>query len=892
MVGTTISHYKVLEKIGQGGMGEVYRAEDTTLKREVAIKVLPEQFTKDPQRLARFEREAQLLAQLNHSNIAAIYGFEHSDDIHFLVLELVPGETLRKRVAKGPVPVEEVLEVCRQIAEGLEAAHEKGVIHRDLKPANVKVTPEGKVKILDFGLAKAFEAEPPVTDISQSPTLTEEMTRAGVLLGTAAYMSPEQARGKPVDKRTDIWAFGCVLFEMLSGQAAFSGEDITDLLAALVRSEPEWSCLPAPLHPRLPELLERCLEKEAKNRWHDIADVRLDIQKVQKDPDGLRVEVQGVTSRGSRRVLTTGAAAFAVGAVLAGIAVWVLTPESAAEARIVRFSFNVPETPEMDLSPGKIALSPDGTRIAYIGALPGDSDQQPGEAVRQLYLRSMQESQGTPVPGTEGARHPFFSPDGAWVGFVAGGKLQKVPVSGGAPLEICNAWNMFGASWGQDDRIIFGGGIGSGLLQVAVAGGTPKSLTSPDPEKGEVHHGSPEILPDGRTVLFTIGTGNGSHIAKLSLDTGQWEELLPSGAGPRYLSAGYIVFSENGNLRLARFDMDTGQVNGSVVPVLDGVQWQKWGGLEIAAFEVSRTGDLALVPGGHEGFQRRPVWVDHRGRETTIDVDPDFYITARISPDERGRVALNKLNELGIGEIWVMNADGSQAFPVADEGTDYNPVWTTDASTLTYTSHGNIFEIVVDQEAERVPFLRRENYQFPRSWSPDGQFLAFVEFLPTGSRVWIMSRDGEPEALLDSSFNSLSPRFAPQGDWIAYVSDESGEDEVYVRRYPGLERGRLVSRDGGREPVWASNGEQLFYRSGDRMMAVEITTEPNFRNGEPVELWERPYYSQEISTSYDVDSEGRFLMLALPDATGARTGTINVVLDWFTEIEERMQASN
>ena len=534
-------------------------------------------------------------------------------------------------------------------------------------------------------------------------------------------------------------------------------------------------------------------------------------------------------------------------------------------------------------------MSPDGTSVVYVGARLEDLEQGSSKRDRLLYLRRIDESEGRPIPGTEGAQSPFFSPDGAWVGFFAKGKLQRAPIAGGAPLEICNAWMAFGGSWGPDDTIIFGGGISSGLMRVAVAGGQPEPLTSPDPARGEIHHGFPEILPDGRMVLFTIGTGDGSRIAKLSLDTGEWEELLPYGGNPRYMSADYLTFSEGGNLRLVRFDLQKRQVSGSVLPALDGIQWENWAGMEVASFAVSRSGDLAFVPGDLWSWERSLVWVDRRGAETVIDAPPAFD-GPRISPDGH-RIAVVRLGELGLGEIWVMNVDGGQGFPAANDGADYNPVWTRDGMTLTYTSNGDMFEKRVDRDDARVHLLRRDNYQFSRSWSPDGRLLAFMEFSLNRSRIWVMPRDSEPEPLLDASFNSGNPRFAPHGDWIAYVSDESGQEEVYVRSYPGSDRGKRISREGGWGPVWSVDGRELFYRHGDRMMAVPITTEPELEVGEPVELWEKPYFSQErVGTNYDVAPDGRFLMLKIPDTSNAEPTRIHVFLDWLSEIEEGMEA--
>ena len=883
-VGSRIAHYDVTALIGEGGMGQVYQATDTKLNRQVALKILPEAFATDPDRLARFQREAQVLASLNHPNIAAIYGIEEQDDTRALVLELVEGPTLADRVSKGPIPLDEALPIAKQIAEALEAAHEAGVIHRDLKPANIKVREDGTVKVLDFGLAKALDPSP-TGDPSQSPTLTAAATQMGVIMGTAAYMSPEQARGKQVDKRADIWAFGCVLFEMIAGRQVFAGHDATDILAAVIRAAPDWDTLPA--NPTICGLIARCLEKDPRSRWHDIADVRVDIERALANPDDARVESPVGTRAGRRRVITWSVATVAL-AFVTGITAWNLAPRPVADARPVRFSFDVASGPNQGLKSGiigRVAISPDGRLIAYLGTRAEDIEDGTDEPVRQVFLRAVDASDSTPIAATEGAMNPFFSPDSAWVGFVAGGKIQKVPVSGGAPLEIVSASGLRGADWGTDDTIIYGSGFSGGLMQVSAAGGTPQPLTVPDPEKGEINHGFPEILPDGRTVLFAIGTGAGSRIARLSLDTGEQDDLSLAGSAPRYLSGGYVAFSENGNLRLVPFDLDTLQPRGSVHPAEEGIDAASWAGLEVASFDLSPAGDLVFVPGGLSS-QTRPVWVNRGGRETPIDVRPGMYNGPAISPDG-SRIAIVRHNEQGIGQVWVMNDDGSQPLPVAADGADYNPTWTPDGDTLTYTSDGDMFETLVDEDAGRTEFLHREFYQLPRSWSPDGQ-LAFVESSPAGSRIWVMSRDGDPEALTDAAFDASGPTFAPQGNWIAYHSNETGRVRVYVRRYPGSESAIPVSRGEGREPQWSRDGRELFYRLGNRMMSVEIQTEPELDIGEPVELWTHPYFSQwSLFRNYDVASDGRFLMLSIPDAAEAQTMTINVALDWFAEFERR-----
>ncbi len=550
--GTRLGPYEILCAIGAGGMGEVYQAHDTKLGRDVAVKVLPEVFAHDADRLSRFQREAKMLASLNHPNIATIHGLEQSGGTSYLVMELVSGETLAERVKAGPLGIEQALKIAVQIADALEAAHEKSIIHRDLKPANVKVTPEGKVKVLDFGLAKAFAGDAANEDIGNSPTLSAAATMQGTILGTAAYMSPEQARGKSVDKRTDIWAFGCVLYELLTGMRAFEGETTTEILAAVLRGEPDWQALPETTPLSIRALLRRCLQKEMNKRARDAGDARIEIEEALAAPFTAELSTaaptKGFHALGPR-ALILGLGALSLAAAVAGVAVWNLKPSPPQP--VTRTVITLPpgqQLASVDFG-APVVVSPDGTHLAYV-ARQGST--------QQLYLRSMNSFDARPIPSTDGAESPFFSPDGQWLGFFAEGKLRKVSLSGGAALTLCSAPADRGASWGPDDTIIFAPSFSSGLFRVSAAGGTPKPLTTPEHKNGEISHRWPEILPGGKAVLFTIWAGTGVddlRIGVLSLETGERRVLVEGGTYARYVPPGYMVYARAGGLLAVPFDL-------------------------------------------------------------------------------------------------------------------------------------------------------------------------------------------------------------------------------------------------------------------------------------------------------------------------------------------------
>jgi serine/threonine protein kinase/Tol biopolymer transport system component len=890
--GTKLGPYEIVAPVGVGGMGEVYQARDTKLGRNVAIKVLPSAFVHDPERLARFQREARMLAALNHPNIATIYGLEHSEGVHYLVMELVPGQTLAERISKGALPVEEALKVAGQVAEALEAAHERGVIHRDLKPANVKVTPEGRVKVLDFGLAKAFAGDGGL-DLSHAPTVTAMGTEEGRILGTPAYMSPEQARGKPVDKRTDIWAFGCVLYELLTARRAFRGETLSDTVAAILEREPDWQALPFTTPTQIRDLLRRCLQKDKNLRRRDAGDASIEIHDALSAP-ATETKPAAVPQQFTRwrRVVALGLAGVALLAI-GFIATWNRKPSSVQP--VTRTVINLPlgqQLAGLENGPA-VALSPDGTHLAYVARQSG---------IQQLYLRAMDSLEAKSIPGTEGAVNPFFSPDGQWVGFFAGGKLKKVSVSGGAALTLVDVAYPGGVSWGRQGMIAFLPDAVSALQQVSDAGGTPQPLTRF--EKGEVSHSWPEFLPDGKAVLFAAAPNainwSNSQVAVQSLGTGERRNLIQGGTQPRYAPSGHLVYAQGGNLMAVPFDPQRMAVMGTAVPVVEDILQSPTGGY--AQYSFSATGSLVYVPGGVQGTQSKLVWISRNGAEQPLAAPAHAYLGPRVSPDGQ-RVAV------GIAEqetqIWLYDLSRETLTRLTFEGNyNYAPVWTPDGKRIAFQSNKegplNLFWQLADGSGGLERLTTSEYLHAPQSWSPDGQLLAFIEINPTTQRdIWVL-RMGDPSAgsgqvrkaqpFLRTRFDETAPRFSPHGRWLAYISDESGRYEIYVQPYPGPGGKWQISTEGGTEPVWNPNGRELFYRSGDKMMAVDIATQPGFAAGTPRMLFERRYEPAPFpAANYDVSSDGqRFLMLKSIEQEQAAPTQINVVLNWFEELKQKV----
>jgi serine/threonine protein kinase/Tol biopolymer transport system component len=886
-IGQTISHYRITEKLGAGGMGEVYRAEDTNLDRQVAIKGLPDIFSGDPERLARFEREAKLLASLNHPNIAAIYGLEQAAGKRFLVLELVEGETLAQRVARGPLPIDETLEVCRQIAEGLEAAHEKGIIHRDLKPANVKITPEGKVKVLDFGLAKAFQGEMAAADASHSPTLTDQMTRPGVILGTAAYMSPEQAKGKSVDKRSDIWAFGCVFYECLTGNKAFHGETVTETLAAILKGEPDWSVLSRELHPRLVELLHRCLRKETKNRLHDIADVRIELQEMDV-----------------RTALTPRPKAWKWAAVSSWILVSLVL---IAAAIVVRLSRSVPEpglskrftmmlTAEAPLvsssaitplGPDKpaLALSPDGAHLAYVAQL-GDQTE--------IWICDMTTGSFKALPGTAGGHSPFFSPDGASLAFFDKARLKVLPLAVGQPASLAEVSNPCGGSWGADDFIYFNRSDQEGLFRVPDKGGPVETIF-------KAQAMMPEFLGVGSGLLAFHKGG----IAWI--EDGQLRKKVTDGFAARYLPTGHLVYAETGKLMAVPFDRSRCEISGEPVILADDLRTAPYG---TAQFAASQDGTIVYVSGRDQQIASF-VWVDRQGHTTPIGLPEAPYGPFSLSPDgSRLAVQLRSETEKGGVDIWIFDLNSGDRLRLTPRSASGRPVthlyprWTQDGRHVIYWEQSEerrqLVSVAADRSAEKAVLWTYSPggplWLYPMSFSPEGSILAaFGPSLDSSDDLYFMrikepdgstAKTSKPELFPGTPFMEAFGQFSPDGHFVAYTSQESGQTEIWVTPYPGPGPRCQVTKNGGMDPTWSPNGREIVYQWGPAMFAVDVLSVADCRVGSPRMLF-KGAFADRPGFGHDVTSDGqKFLMLQTKDFLNPST-TLKVITNLTDELRRR-----
>ena len=900
--GTRLGPYEISAQIGVGGMGEVYRARDTKLNRDVAIKILPDSFATDPDRLARFTREAQVLASLNHPNIAHIHGLEESNGVRALVMELVEGEDLAQRIARGAIPLDEALPIAKQIAEALEAAHEHGIIHRDLKPANIKVRPDGTVKVLDFGLAKAMDPLASSPEVSRSPTITTPaVTHAGIVLGTAAYMSPEQAKGKPLDKRTDVWAFGCVLYEVLAGVRAFDGDDVSDTMASVLKSDPDWERLPAGTPTPIRTLLRRCLTKDRKRRLADIADARIEIEEAIIGA-GAAAPTARTKTRWMGTTLAIGIAVL-VGA-LAGRALTTKEPEArnltrasvsvAPADRIAVYSANTPRP-----SRTAFAISPDGRIIVFSGTRGAETE---------LFKRPLDQAAATPMDGTIDATSPVFSPDGQWIAFAANGKLRKVPTAGGPTTDIADLGVgkvIFGLDWGQKETIAFS--IGSAILRVPSSGGTPETVVSTDPGQ-RANIGQPHWLPGERGLFYTevIRAPFASRLLVLPQEGTDARVVVDGATDGRFVATGHLLYMKNGALVGAPFDLAQLRVTGTAVTLVDDVMHSMGGNIDFntgaGQFAVGLDGTLVYALGGvFPDPSSQMVWVNRRGEETSLTQPPAGFYNLRLSPDGR-RLAYARTRPGSNGvtadrDIWVYDLERSAPTRLTLTESYRNPLWAPDGQSLVFSdmSNGGLYTMAANGNG--VPeHLNTVEQKLVSAASVTGDgLLAFV----AGAEIWTVPLNGsrKPELFLKTPYTLSHPVFSPDGRWIAYCSEETGRSEVYVQSFPNAGQKTPISVEGGSEPVWARSGRELFYTEGFAsstiitMMVTDIDTKERISAGRPRRLFSGDYFSLRPTRAYDVSADGqRFIMAKNVRQDLKSTTQIEIVLNWTDELRRRIPA--
>jgi serine/threonine-protein kinase len=899
--GSRLGPYEIVSILGAGGMGEVYRATDTNLKRQVAVKVLPAAVASDVDRLARFQREAELLAVLNHPNIAHIFGVEKSDETFALVMELVEGATLADRLGQGPIPIADALPIAKQIADALEAAHEQGIIHRDLKPANIKIKPDGTIKVLDFGLAKAID--PPGAsraDASMSPTMSHHATQAGMILGTAAYMSPEQASGRTVDRRTDIWSFGIVLWEMLTGRRMFDGETVPHTLADVLRSPIDFDGLPTETPAPIRKLLRRCLDRDVRQRLRDIGEARIVLENARDWPDEHRAESHVTLAKRGQHFAWALIVTIAVGA--AGLGWWRSTRP--VDRALIQFDVDL----GADAATGtrtKAALSPDGTRIVF--PIRGSN------GVIRLATRALDQSKATAMSGTEGGQDAFFSPDGQWIGFFAGGKLKKVAVWGGVPVTLGDAPSPRGGSWGDDDHIVFSAAIGSGLMRISSAGGTPKPLT--EPVSANTIPRWPQVLPGGRAVLFTQNVNpfnwDDAEIAAVSLAGGQTKIVQRGGYFGRYVpsrsGAGHLLYVHESTLFAVPFHPTQLATTGTPVPVLGEVAGNFVEGS--GQFDASLNGTLVYARGKAARSSYPISWMDSSGTISPLLAKPDAYSAPRFSPDGT-RIAFTAPGTRG-PDVWVY--DWQRAIPAQltfSGPGNLEMAWAPDGKHLAFGSivgdTAALWWTRSDGSGEPQKLFERKNRGVglrPQSFTPDGRRLAFDDNTATSTAVeiWTLPLDlsdpdhpepGKPEPFLTSAQRQVDGAFSPDGKWIAYSSNESGTDEVFVRPFPAPGGKWRVSTGNGKFPTWSKTARELFYFSvaDARIMVVNYTLQgDSFSAGKPRVWSERQLLQPNFIRVLDLHPDGKrfavFPRLDVEDSTG--NAHVTVMLNFFDELRRR-----
>ena len=865
--GYRLGTYEILAPLGAGGMGEVYRARDTKLDREVAIKILPAAVSGDPERLARFEREAKVLAALNHPNIAQIYGFEESDNGCALIMELVPGQTL-----KGPLPLDTALKYAQQIADALEAAHEKGIVHRDLKPANIMITPAGAVKVLDFGLA-AQTRESSSASAENSPTFTINATQAGVILGTAAYMSPEQARGEPVDRRTDIWAFGVVLFEMLTGQRLYQGKTVSDVLAAVLITEPDLSKAP----PQVRKLLDRCLEKDPRKRVRDIADAMLLVEKDAPSAVGAATVAR---TRPSPLPWIAAGALFLIAAA-AGFGWW--RDRQPREQPQVRLDVDLGPNVSLTMATGSsnVIIAPDGTRLVYLADVGGGQSS--------LFIRRLDQTKAIELPGTQGANSPFYSPDSQWVGFSVGVKLYKVPVEGGAAVPLGETDDAStGSGWGEDGNITTAVLL-KGLFRTPSSGGAAVRLA--ELANGQFTFVAPQILPGGRAILYSANTGprndpDRARIEVLSLGDHSRKMVVQGGTSARYLAtgktSGYLVYANRSTLFAVPFDLNHLEKQGTPISVLDDVEFNPV--TYESQFDVSRAGTMVYRKAGGASADGMTTiqWVDAAGKKEPLVSKPGGYVSVRLSPDGK-RLAAEVFEGAG-KDIRVYDFERETWTQLSAGGEFFKPAWSPDGQSVVVGSLDGLYWARSDGASQpQLLFSTRQSVVEPGSMTPDGKRLTYVDGNENAAQLWSVPLEsaggrlkaGMPEQFLKSPFKDTEAFLSPDGKWLAYESNSSGSDEIYVRAFP--DNGGLwkISNNGGETPIWSRNGHDLLYQAGDQMMAVSYSAKGGTFAPERPRVW----LAKVGGAAQDLSPDGkRLLVLAPVDSPGASKAEHEVVL--------------
>jgi len=884
--GRDLLHYRLVEQIGEGGMGVVWKGVDTTLQRDVAIKILPDEFARDPERLARFDREAKLLASLNHPNIATIHGLHREGDLRFIAMELVAGENLDQRLSRGALPLDAALRVARQVADALEAAHENGVIHRDLKPANIHVSADGDVKVLDFGLAKAFETEGiSGSNPDFSPTVTSAGTVAGVILGTAAYMSPEQARGVSADRRADIWALGCVIYEMLTASKLFKESTVSDTLAAILRAEPDLNALPKETPSAIRRLLRRCLEKDRRQRLQAAGDARLEIEEAVFAPAEETEAAPGPAASRWTRILP-----WAVAAAMTIVAIVTISSSRStapvATAGVMRFTLPLPGQESVATESGSaVVLSPDGSAVVHVAIV----DDAP-----MLVYRSLDREEGNVLAGTESARHPFFSPDGRWVGFFADNQMKKVPVRGGPPEVLATTKSDRGGAWSADGTIYFAPTEEAEIHRVSDKGGAAEAVSSFAEDGSERSHRWPALLPGGQALLLvmeqqTDETFDEADIQLFDLATGERRTLIRGGSYARYSPTGHVVYVRDGTMLAAPFDPTKLEVTGPAVPVVESIDAFNWSGG--AQFSFSQSGNLIYLP-KRRAIESTAIRIDRAGKRDALIADPALLATPQLSPD--GRQLAVSLDS-GI-RVYDIERGVSTRLALAAESA--SPLWSLDGERIVYSSRAggltndNLFIRRADGSDEPERIGESEYTQVATSWSPDGRTLLFNHLdYESGMDILLMSLEGDrtPKPFLRTPFRESDGRISPDGRWVAYSSDESGRTEIYIRSFPDGGNRIQLSTEGGHFPRWSSEGNEVFYRIEDRIDAIRIAAGAPPRISRPeivVQGLSSVAMFQNLGRDYDVFPDASAFVALQRVTEGTAELQPRVVLNWFDELTE------